>query len=71
MQRRSSDGYISATGMYKAAFPWSTLEEESHERRHHKSLPSGKGEEVAGNVWIAPEDGMFLAVRSRQTFIFS
>jgi hypothetical protein len=60
MQRRSIDGYISATGMYKAAFPWSTLEEETHERRHHKSLPSGKGEEVAGNVWIAPEDGMFL-----------
>jgi hypothetical protein len=69
MQRRSSDGYISATGMYKAAFPWSTLEEETHERRHHKGLPSGKGEEVAGNVWIAPEDGMFLTARSRHKLV--
>jgi hypothetical protein len=43
--------------MYKAAFPWSSLEEEQAERRHHKSLSSGKGHEVAGNVWIAPEDG--------------
>jgi hypothetical protein len=49
--------YISATGMYKAAFPWSSLEEEQAERKHHKTLPSGGGEEVAGNVWISPEDG--------------
>jgi len=56
-QRRSSDGFISATGMYKAAFPWSSHEEEQIERKYHKSLSSGKGEEVAGNVWIAPIEG--------------
>jgi hypothetical protein len=43
--------------MYKAAFPWSTIEEEQAERKHHKTLSTGKGQEVAGNVWIAPEDG--------------
>ena len=43
--------------MYKAAFPWSTVEEEQAERKYHKTLASGKGQEVAGNVWIAPEDG--------------
>jgi hypothetical protein len=65
MKRRSSDGYISATGMYKAAFPWSSIEEEQVERKHHKSMSSGKGQEVAGNVWIAPEDG------KRQSYISS
>jgi hypothetical protein len=69
MQRRSSDGFISATGMYKAAFPWSNQEEEHLERRHHKSLPSGKGEEVAGNVWIAPEDGKCGCNLPRRTSI--
>jgi hypothetical protein len=56
-QRRSKDGYISATGLFKAAYPYSSTEEEQAERKHHKALPSGNGEEVAGNVWVAPEDG--------------
>lgn len=46
--------------MFKAAFPWSTAQEELAERKFHKTLPSAAGEEeVAGNVWIAPEDGMY------------
>jgi hypothetical protein len=46
--------------MYKAAFPWSSHEEEQIERKYHKSLASGKGEEVAGNVWVSPSEGTFL-----------
>lgn len=45
--------------MFKAAFPWASLAEEETERTHHKSLPTAGDEEVAGNVWISPEDGMF------------
>lgn len=56
-QRRSSDGYISATGMFKAAFPWATLAEEENERRYQKTFPSAGPDEVAGSVWIAPEEG--------------
>jgi hypothetical protein len=44
--------------MFKAAFPWATVAEEHNERKHHKSIESAGPEEVAGNVWIAPEDGM-------------
>ena len=58
VQRRSSDGYISATGMFKAAYPWASIEEEQTEREHHKKVPTGDTNEVAGNVWISPEDGM-------------
>lgn len=57
IQRRSSDGYISATGMFKAAYPWASSNEEQAERKYHKSIPSAGSAEVAGNVWIAPEHG--------------
>ena len=56
-QRRSSDGYLSATGMFKAAFPWASKEEELKERTYHKKLSSSGPDEVAGNVWVSPEEG--------------
>lgn len=62
MQRRSSDGFVSATGMFKAAFPWAAHEEEEQERKHHKKLATADPEEVAGSVWIAPEGGRSISI---------
>lgn len=56
-QRRSHDGYISATGMFKVAFPWASLAEEDAERTYLKSLPSADPNEVANNIWIPVEEG--------------
>lgn len=56
-QRRSRDGFVSATGMFKIAFPWAKIEEERSEREHLKSLSGTSEDEIAGNVWISPTFG--------------
>ncbi|KAK0512176.1 hypothetical protein JMJ35_005304 [Cladonia borealis] len=61
LMRRSSDGFVSATGMFKAAFPWAKHAEESAERDYIKTLPSTAHDEVAGNVWINEHYAIELA----------
>ncbi|EDN03002.1 conserved hypothetical protein [Histoplasma mississippiense (nom. inval.)] len=60
-KRRSKDGYVSATGMFKIAFPWAKHSEEKTERDYLKSRTETSEDEVAGNVWISPELALEIA----------
>ncbi|CAG7996061.1 unnamed protein product [Penicillium olsonii] len=61
LMRRSKDGFVSATGMFKIAFPWAKAEEERNEREYLKAREHTSEEEVAGNVWISPSFALELS----------
>ncbi|KAE8149158.1 hypothetical protein BDV25DRAFT_6755 [Aspergillus avenaceus] len=61
LMRRSKDGYVSATGMFKIAFPWAKLDEERTEREYVKARKETSEDEIAGNVWISPLLALELA----------
>ncbi|KAJ5083608.1 hypothetical protein N7456_013035 [Penicillium angulare] len=61
LMRRSKDGSVSSSGMFKVAFPYATIEEHMNEREYIRSQESTSQDEVAGNVWIPPVFALELA----------
>jgi len=53
---------VSATGLFKIAFPWATVEEMKTERVFVKTLNGVDHEEIAGNTWVAVETGQSLTI---------
>lgn len=53
---------MSATGMFKIAYPWATNAEEREEREYLKALETTSADDVAGNIWVSPEYGMLYAL---------
>lgn len=54
--------------MFKAAFPYASVEEEATEKEYIKSFPEASSEEVAGNVWINPEQGKLPSRLSQASY---
>ncbi|KAL9128682.1 MAG: hypothetical protein Q9217_002675 [Psora testacea] len=69
LMRRSNDGFVSATGMFKAAFPWAKHAEEQSEKEYIKALSSTATDEIAGNVWISEHFGKRAIILSLESFI--
>ncbi|KAH0605581.1 uncharacterized protein H6S33_004803 [Morchella sextelata] len=62
LMRRSQDGFVSSTGMFKASFPWAKKKEEDLERQYvREHFAQTSNEETAGNLWVHPTDALTLA----------
>ncbi|KAL8800825.1 MAG: hypothetical protein Q9182_004885 [Xanthomendoza sp. 2 TL-2023] len=63
LMRRSTDGYVSASGMFKAAFPWATQAEEKAEKSYLQSLETTSREEIAA-LDLAEDYGLLPWVKA-------